>query len=432
MREARSIRARRAPVPLARAVAVIFGATMLVGDTCRLEPVPASSPRAMCQTAAPASGAAGWVDDVVHHEGVYYLGGDFTGLRASDGSGAVARAHLGACDATSGAVLPFAPTTDGRVYVLAVEGEHLYVGGDFTQIDGLSRPYLGRVSLATGALDTTWTPTPNKRVEALLVDAAASAVYVGGKFSTMNGVARQRLAAVDLASGALFGFATAIAYQGPETTGNVTALARDGDRLYVGGAFTHVNGAPRSSLAAVDAATGAVTASFAPALADPNPDFPVVEVERLFVHGDWVYACGDWWITEGVGQSARPEPPDPASEDQRQVARFDPATGHADPSFLPRTDGGVQDCELDPVAGLFYFGGHWDYLDGVAHRKLAAIDLASGAVRGGWNTHTNSSRGVDALEAIPGVALAVGGSFTQTGGAARDGFAVYEILGGSP
>lgn len=386
----------------------------------------------MCQTTAPSTTTAGWVDDIVHHDGVYYLGGELTGLREPDGTGAVTRSHLGACDAGTGAVLPFAPTTDGRVYVLAVHGDHLYVGGDFSQLDGVPRPYLGRVSLATGALDASWTPTPNKRVETLLVDPATSTLYVGGKFSKLNGVTRERLAAVDLATGALTAFAPALVYQGPETTGNVMALARDGSWLYVGGAFTHVNGQARSSLAAVDAATGLVTAGFAPALADPNPDFPVVEVERLFVHEGWVYACGDWWITDGIGQTARPEPPDPPAEDQRQAARFDPGTGDADPTFLPRTDGGVQDCELDPVAGLFYIGGHWDYLEGVAHRKLAAIDLASGAVRGAWNTNTNSSRGVDALEAIPGVALAVGGSFTQTGGAARDGFAAYEILGGSP
>lgn len=416
-----------------RALVVILGAVGLLGETCHLETQPASAPRVMCQTAAVAGGTAGWVDDIVHAGGVFYLGGDFTGLRESDGSGSVARAHLGACDAATGAVVPFAPTTDGRVYVLAVHGEHLYVGGDFTQIDGVAQPYLGRVSLASGALDTTWTPAPNKRVEALLIDAASERVYVGGKLSKMNGASRQRLAAVDLASGALVtAFAPAITYDGPETTGNVTALALDGARLYVGGAFTHLNGAPRSSLGSVDAATGLTTFAFAPALADPNPDFPVVEVERLFVHGGRVYACGDWWITDGIGQSARPDPPDPAGEDQRQAVRLDPDTGHADPSFLPRTDGGVQDCELDPLAGLFYIGGHWDYLDGVAHRKLAAIDLASGAVRATWNTNTNSSRGVDALEAIPGVALAVGGSFSQTGGMARDGFAVYEVLGGSP
>jgi len=46
----------------------------------------------------------------------------------------------------------------------------------------------------------------------------------------------------------------------PRADEQVFALARVGERLYVGGSFTHIGGAPRSYLAAVDTRTGAATA----------------------------------------------------------------------------------------------------------------------------------------------------------------------------
>ena len=86
----------------------------------------------------------------------------------------------------------------------------------------------------------------------------------------------------------------------------VYALAqRLGDDLYVGGKFTSVNGRPRSGAAAIDAATGLLTLAFAPELKDINPDDEVVQVVRILDHDDHIYLCGDYWQIEGIGGHGR-------------------------------------------------------------------------------------------------------------------------------
>src|SRR5918998_4910054 len=44
-----------------------------------------------------------------------------------------------------------------------------------------------------------------------------------------------------------------------DASGQVSAILRLGDRVYLGGKFNHVNGEPRARLAAIDAATGELT-----------------------------------------------------------------------------------------------------------------------------------------------------------------------------
>src|SRR6478609_7860525 len=86
-------------------------------------------------------------------------------------------------------------------------------------------------------------------------------VYVGGDFSTVRSpdgatvVARNNLAAFDLATGAL-----RPAFQA-NTNGIVRTLASSGGQLFVGGSYTSIRGVARGRLAAVDLTTGAVSTS---------------------------------------------------------------------------------------------------------------------------------------------------------------------------
>ena len=101
---------------------------------------------------------------------------------------------------------------------------------------------------ADGTVDASFTGSANGTVRTLLV--AGSRVYLGGEFSQVNGSPRQRLAALDAGTLALDPtFAPSI----DGGAASVCAIAVDGGTLYVGGAFTSVNGAGRTNLAAVDA-----------------------------------------------------------------------------------------------------------------------------------------------------------------------------------
>jgi len=68
-------------------------------------------------------------------------------------------------------------------------------------------------------------------------------------------VTRNRLAAIDAATGAVTG---AVTPWNPGANGRVNDLAMSGDIIYVGGEFWEIGGEARNRLAAIDAATGAV------------------------------------------------------------------------------------------------------------------------------------------------------------------------------
>src|SRR5690242_16153559 len=112
---------------------------------------------------------------------------------------------LAACPASAAATPPDSTTAtisaNGAIYALA-RSDHgtLYVGGHFSQIGGKSRIGLAEVDLRTGMV-TGWNPNlvqndPNTHtdscryvgVNALLV--VSGAVYAGGCFNSVNGIAR--------------------------------------------------------------------------------------------------------------------------------------------------------------------------------------------------------------------------------------------------
>jgi hypothetical protein len=90
------------------------------------------------------------------------------------------------------------------------------------------------------------------------------------------------------------------------------------------------------------------------------------------------------------------------------IAVVDNATGAVNTSWLGSADG---DVNALAVAGTtLYLGGKFDKVDGVTHRKLAAINLTTGSILTGF---TGTAKGnVMALAATP-TAVFAGGSFTS-------------------
>ncbi|MGE0639848.1 MAG: hypothetical protein AB7G12_15180 [Thermoanaerobaculia bacterium] len=314
----------------------------------------------------------GQVEDLLLHDGVLYLAGRFLKVRPPGTDpgdpGEVDRRWFAACDAASGAVLAWDPQIDclgggggctnarGQSVVSAPGGTHLFLAGKFDTVGATPRKNAARVAIATAALDPAFAPEPNDRVQRIVVAPDESRVYLGGNFTRAGGCTpapcHAYLAAVDPATGvavAAFDPAITTADASFRTVYSI-AFSEEGDVLYFGGQFDTVNGEPRSSIAAVDPATGTTTLLFAPRLSDSNPSDPYVQVHDIRVDHDWVYACGDWWETSDWG----------GMQDQRNVNRFHPLTGIVDESFWIATDGGVQACDLDPGLGVLFVGGHFD------------------------------------------------------------------------
>ncbi|HKT01234.1 MAG TPA: delta-60 repeat domain-containing protein [Rugosimonospora sp.] len=146
---------------------------------------------------------------------------------------------------------------DGTVLSLALVGRTVVVGGDFDQVAAAGSP-LSQVrygifgyDLYTGAL-TGFAPQIDGPVNALAA-GPGDTVYVGGRFSKVNGVAQRGLAQLDLSTGQRVpGFKASL------DSGDVRTLAYAHGWLYAGGSFSGINGHTRTALARLNPATGAL------------------------------------------------------------------------------------------------------------------------------------------------------------------------------
>ncbi|MCW2522887.1 MAG: domain containing protein, partial [Frankiales bacterium] len=201
------------------------------------------------------------IDGVVWSQAIVgntvYVGGSFANARpagvAAGGTGSAARPNLMSYTLSTGVMTSWNPNINGVIKAVAAspDGSRIYIGGSFTSADGVTHNRLAAYSTATGALISSFTPNLDATVNAIV--ATNSTVYVGGIFSKANGSARGRLAAFSAANGA-------VTTWNPNADYNVNALviSPDGTRVFAGGAFQNVGGQAEYGLVATDATTGAV------------------------------------------------------------------------------------------------------------------------------------------------------------------------------
>jgi trimeric autotransporter adhesin len=277
------------------------------------------------------------VSAMVVKDSTVYVGGYFRHIAGQP------RGFLAAVSGTTGAALPWQPAPNAAVTALSLADSVLYVAGNFTAFPQAKlRKFLASFSTATGAL-TSWHPQPNAAPFAMA--ARGSVVYVGGHFSsfvTAAGatVARARLAALDVVSGDPTAWA-------PDPDGDVHALVLDGSKLYVGGAFQHIEGGlARGDLAAYDLGGGGITNW------NPSTNGTVFAIEPV---GSLVYIGGSFTRVGSTLQSF--------------LASVDMSTG-ALTAFAPALSSSVRTL-LDDGTRI-YVGGDFDNsVDG--HRYLCSF-----------------------------------------------------------
>jgi hypothetical protein len=221
------------------------------------------------------------VYSVVRAGAYVYIGGKFNQVRAippgspgkSIKSIGIARlnAETGVADASWTHEVTRSDGAIASVRAIAVAGGKVWIGGKFDRVDGEPRLNLAAFSESTGELDPGVTARVgtglSDEVRALL--ASGSTVYMGGKFATVDGVGRKRLAAFDLNGG--------LTNWRPRTGYTVRALTFDceGDDVLAGGAFETAGGPSgalqtRKRIALFDASTGALEAWAVPPGDLPN------------------------------------------------------------------------------------------------------------------------------------------------------------------
>ncbi|NUR32011.1 MAG: PQQ-binding-like beta-propeller repeat protein, partial [Catenulispora sp.] len=229
----------------------------------------------------------------------------------------------------------------------------------------------------------------------------AGKLYLGGTLTLVDNQPRGRLAAFDLATGAIDP-----AWK-PQAQDAVNAIAVSGDRLILGGAFEKIGDTTGTRhLAALDARTGAVRAAFHASMA--------YTVDNLTLAGGTLYAA--------VG-----------GKGGRAVA-LDPVTGQT--RWTLTADGDIR--AVVRVGDRVYVGGHFDAICGsdkvgdkgvckegsTPRIKLAAVDSQGRLLP--WLADANGIQGVEAMAADAALAtFAAGGSFTTINGALQRRFAQF-------
>ena len=227
--------------------------------------------------------------------------------------------------------------TNGKVYATALsrDGNVLYIGGEFTRVgqksgSSFTVKNVAAINVKTGAAIRTWRPEVTGH-EAVVRSLAVKngKVYIGGNFTSVEGKPRKNLAAVGA-----YTKAVALSPFSPQVGGDtsyVFALEAGDRKLYAGGGFSKVNGAPRKNLAAFSLATGALDRHWKPKATkastckDPKCSHKVRALE-LGSGGGSIFVGGSFSHVSGTNGRGAP---------RQSVARLYTATGNLHPWKIP-------------------------------------------------------------------------------------------------
>lgn len=302
-----------------------------------------------------------------------------------------------------------------RLQAVAVDpgSGQVYAGGGFAKVAGDAHPLVVRLDGTSGALDPSWSPSVDAgpgsgEVRAIAVDAGA--VYIGGSFSHVNGIARANLARLTAAG-------TLDAQNVATTNGAISRIAIDGDAIFIAGTFL----VPRERVARLHRADG----SFDP---DWNPAFDWVltwnEVFDLKAIGGDAYISTHASIPFGggyvsVGEVVRVD----GSGNAAPLARFNQPVY----SILPAPDGNSL-----YVAGLFQTLYALDDFFAQTSRPagLAQISLRPGTlgVAEAWSPSVPPASGVPGLASFgAGLTGVLAGTATANAGLPRPGLELLSL-----
>ncbi len=189
---------------------------------------------------------------------------------------------------------------DGPVSAIVMNGDDVYVGGTFARYRDQQARGLAKISLSTGALDTTFTQTlgaANGQVKALALNPAGTLLYVAGSFNQYRGknLGFESTIAVSTKNGgqkAIFSLG-----EDSESNPNVTAVAVAPDGIFWAGFFGNgVYGVKKTGFDGTKQFLGTVTTT-----AKPGINALAYDGQSLYMGGD--FAASDTCQYTGGGGS---------------------------------------------------------------------------------------------------------------------------------
>lgn len=234
--------------------------------------------------------------------------------------------------------------------------------------------------------------------EVWAMEQIGNRVYVGGRFThvTNNGVSYSRpvIAAFDATSGVWIDTFT------PNLSGGaVYALqaSSDGTRLFVGGDFNQYGSINVKGLVALDPNSGAVDWSFRARVSGGLQP----TVKALDLEGDWLYVAGEFDALKAAG----------VGPDLSNVGRVSQTTGTVDINFTPDVQGGaVWGIDASPTSTNVYLAGRFDSVNAEPNTvAFAAVNSSGASVVTGYQGNNVPRNYMQDVESVNGLVF-IGGS----------------------
>lgn len=347
----------------------------------------------------PGTGASGSIRaSALQPDGKIIIGGEFVTYNGTS------RPRIARLNANGSLDLTFNVGGSGAlgfVYCLALRADgKIIIAGNLSSYNGAVRNKIARLN-ADGSLDTTF--DPGTGANSLVLTCAAQPdgrVLVGGAFTTVGGVARDRFARLNADGSLDTAFDIGL---GADNTVSTCALQTDG-RVIVGGEFTSFGNSGSDRIVRLNA-NGSVDASFA---SGTGAD---AEVVSSLVLPDGKLILGGKFIVF-------------AGKPRNRILRLN-NDGSPDASYDPGNGANGVVLDIEHLSdGRIMIGGYFSGYNGQLRMGIARLE-ANGALDGSFDPGqgVNPYNIVRAIAAQPDGKIIIGGGFSSYGGVPRLGIA---------
>lgn len=363
------------------------------GDVCDAEPLvaPAGSLDFSFNPAAPNS----YVYSVgLETDGKVFIAGAFSSVAGTTKRYIARLQENGALDAS------FIQASYNNFYIesIAVQTDgKVVIAGDFTVANGGVYNRIARLN-TDGSLDTAFNPGSgaNAGIKRVQIQPDGK-IVIAGRFTTFNGIARNRIARLNADGSLDTGFDPGTGVGNSSPLINTVLLLTDG-KIVIGGSFTSVSGTLRNNIARLNA-DGSLDAGFDPGTAANNP------VYALALQPDnRIVPAGSFSVFNGLTHS--------------RLARLD-TNGTLDAAFGlgVSIDNSVNAIALQPD-GKFIISGDFSTVGGIARPHIARLH-SDGSLDASFNPGSGTYGYINTIVMQPDGKIIIAGDFTSYDGKPR-------------
>jgi len=303
---------------------------------------------------------------------------------------------------------------DQSVFSMAVQSDgKVVIGGDFSSVNNVSRNRIARLN-SDGQVDESFDPGLGADDLVSAVAMQGNKVIIAGFFTSVDDMTRGTIARLN-SDGSL----DATFDPGEGADGPILALAVQNDgKIVVGGLFTTIDGIARGNIARLNS-NGSVDSSFDPGTGVTGESFSTVNALALQSDGKVVIG-GTFTNVNGVRRTHVARLQSSGSLD----SSFNPAIGLAGGGLLA----GINTLGIQSDGGIV-IGGDFTSVGGMARTNLARLN-SNGSHDASFNPGTGADSAVSSLAVQSNGKIVVSGFFTHINGTVRNYLARLDKSGG--